>query len=270
MRFAPVVVLLLCLGVLPRDARAEDDASLTLAPFQSETATWLSSLAPTERRRLRGTYVVLDPNPNDPFSQVACDDDGDHVVVVSLAMLALLSHVARAVSDDEASASHKVDDYASFLARSQLPARRLLPPPPAFYELAPSPTYEDRFSELVSFVVRRELAHLRAGDLSCPNPTPTKESGDDLWTNAERQSAAEIAKRIYPGAQSERDEEALSQALASGRTERGALGLLRFFARFETEVREAHGRFRPGYLALHPNAATRAEHLVKIVHERAL
>lgn len=269
MRYRPLILLSFCLVGVIRDARAEADAEVGLAALQSETARWLSTTSAPEKRRLAGTYVTLDPNPNDPFAKVACDDDGDHVLVVSHAMLALISHLARAVSYDEANTSHLVDDYASFLARSQLPSRRLLPPPAGFYDRdKPEATNDDRLSEIISFVVGRELARLRAGDLSCPNPTVTKESGDDLWTNAEQRNAAEVTARIYPGPQNERDEEALTRTLESGRTDKGAFGVLRFFARFESEARAVGGRFLPEYVALHPNAAMRIEHLTKIVRER--
>jgi hypothetical protein len=225
---------------------------------QAELRKLTAGLADKDRRRLVGLYLAFDPSASDPIAQVACDDDGDYVVVVSDAMLRLVANVARAQSYDEANAgSRRIEEYASFLARSQLPARRLLPPPPGFYTAATAgATYEDRLRESLAFVVAREIAHLRAGDLVCPSPTPTKEHGDDAWTEAEQKKAREIAARVYPGAAT-RDEEAIASATDAGRTEQGAVGLLRFFAQLEIERALVTARFTPSYLATHPGSAVR-------------
>ncbi|NVL73221.1 hypothetical protein HWN77_27055, partial [Escherichia coli] len=83
---------------------------------------------------------------------------------------------------------------AGFLARSQIPGRRLLPPPPGFYIAQKSGTSQDtRLRESLSFVLAREMTHFRAGDLACPHPTATHESGDDEWTPREQRRALETA-----------------------------------------------------------------------------
>src|SRR5262249_34110246 len=150
-----------------------------------------------------------------------------YVVVLSEAMLRLASHLARADDGD------RVDAYASFVARSQLPGRRLVPPPPGYFAL-PGPPHAVRLGETLSFLIARELAHARAGDVVCPNPTATRESQDDVWTADERRKAAEVAATVYPGHQSERDAEATERVLESGATETGARTLLRFFERLES------------------------------------
>ncbi len=226
---------------------------------QAELRRLVTRLPANDQRRLTGVYVAFDTNTSDPFAQVACDDDGDYVVLLSDAMLRLAAHVARAASYDDANNDRKVEDYASFLARSQVPGRPLLPPPPGFYIASrPADTYEERLAEVLSFVVARELTHLRAGDLVCPKPTPTKESGDDVWTKAEQRKAAETASFVYPGRQVERDNEATVRMLEAGRNEEGALALLRFFAHVEVENQVALSRFRPTYVAHHPGSAMRA------------
>jgi hypothetical protein len=215
-------------------------------------------MSPIDQRRLVGAYVAFEPSVSDPIAMTACDDDGDYVVVVSDAMLRLVACVARAATYDDANSNHKVEEYGSFLAVSQVPGRRLLPPPPGFYgpEKAAN-TYEDRLTEALAFVVARELAHLRAGDLVCPKPTATRESGDDQWTASEERKALETAKMIYPGRSSERDTEAMMRVLEVGHTERGALSLLRFFTQFEAERRFADARFAPTYGLHHPVSASR-------------
>lgn len=269
MRHLPILLLPLAFVSTVRPARADElapelERAQLRAEAQAEVANELAALAPAERKRLVGTYAAIDPDPNDPVAQVACDDDGDHVVVLSEAMLELIAHVARAISADETDGSRKVDDYAVFLARSQKPGRPLFLPPPGFYGAPPADaTYDARFHEILSFVVGRELAHLRAGDLVCPKPTTTKESGDDVWTARERQKASEGASSIYPGRQAERDDAALARMIEHGRSDKGAFAFLRFFARFETEARSSGSRFVPGYVALHPDAASRASDLAK-------
>ncbi|MBX3216746.1 MAG: hypothetical protein KF850_32220, partial [Labilithrix sp.] len=220
---------------------------------QAELRRLASSMREADQRRLVGLYVAFDASSSDPRAQVACDDDGDYVIVVSDAMLRLLTHVARAASYDEAYDSRKVEDYAAFVVRSQAPSRRLLPPPPGFYDAeGPAPSYAERFADALSFVVGHELARLRAGDLVCPKPTKTKERGDDDWTSAEQRRAAAIAASVYPRHQDVRDAEAVEHARGGGRSALGALAVLRFFAELETPRARAESRFAPTYLAHHP------------------
>lgn len=267
-RVRGLVVLLVTTWIvlaLPASAARASDASPELAAAelraraQSELRRLTSLLDARDRSKLVGIYVAFDPSASDPLAQVACDDDGDYVIVLSEALLRLLTHVARAASYEDAGASRKVEEYAGFLARSQLPGRRLLPPPPGFYIAErPAATYDVRLDEALSFVLARELAHLRAGDLSCPSPTATKESGDDTWTKREQRKARGVASAVYPGDQAKRDAEATLHVLSLGHTERGALALIRLFVQLELEDRVALGRFSPSYAVHHPGPALRA------------
>ena len=248
----------------PRLAQA-DELAPELETFelrqkaQMEAKRLVQDLTANDRRRLTGVYVAFDANASDPSAMAGCDDDGDYVVVITDAMLRLVSLVARAQSDDESNGTHGVEDYASFLATSQLPGRRLLPPPPGFYAATPDTgsAQETRLREALSFVVARELTHFRAGDLVCAHPTATHENGDDVWTASEQRHALETAKTVYPGRAAPRDAEAITRVLAGGRTEQGALGLLRFFAQLETDRGAAVKRFVPTYLVQHPDSSAR-------------
>jgi hypothetical protein len=252
----------------PRVAQADEIApeleTLELRQkAQADAKRLVDDLTANDRRRLTGVYVAFDASASDPSAMAACDDDGDYVVVISDAMLRLVSLVARAQSDDESNGTHGVEGYASFLATSQLPGRRLLPPPPGFYaSSSPSPdagsSQEARLREALSFVIARELTHFRAGDLVCAHPTATHENGDDVWTASEQRHALETASSLYPGRATPRDEEATTRVLEAGRTEQGALGLLRFFAQLETERSTPAKRFVPTYLAQHPASSARA------------
>jgi hypothetical protein len=237
---------------------------------EAELRRLFMALPQNDQRRLVGMYVAFDPDLGDPMAQVACDDDGDYVIVLSDAMLRLVAHVARAASHDEANGNRKVEEYAAFIARSQLPGRRLLPPPPGFYIADKAAgTYEERSSEAVGFVLARELSHFRAGDLVCPKPTATKESGDDVWTSAEQRKATEAARSVYPGHQVERDTEATARILDVGRSEKGAFALLRFFIQYETESRVASSRFIPSYVMQHPSSGVRLAVVKQTAEARA-
>jgi hypothetical protein len=258
-----LVVLLIHSRTAHADEVAPDLEGADLrAKAQSELKKLVAAMPPGDQKRLVGLYAAFDPNVADPIAQAACDDDGDYVVLLSDAMLRLLTHVARAESYDEGNASQKVEEYASFLVRTQTPGRRLLPPPPGFYIAEkPAATYDERFGDALSFVIAHELTRLRAGDLVCPRPTATKESGDDVWTSAEQRKASELAASIYPSRQMERDNEAMVRVKSAGRTQQGALALARFFTQFEIENRIAVGRFAPTYLAHHPGSALRLANL---------
>ncbi len=262
--FVFALVLALFATAHVRSAHADEVApDLERADFrataQAELKKLVSAMPQNDQKRLTGIYVAFDASASDPIAQVACDDDGDYVVLLSDAMLRLLAHVARAQSFDEANGSRKIEEYAAFLVRAQIPGRRLLPPPPGFYIAEkPATTYDERLSDALSFVIARELTHFRAGDHVCSKPTATKESGDDTWTSAEQRKASEIAQTVYPGRHVERDSEAIVRALDAGRSEMGALALLRFFTQLETEKVVAVGRFSPSYLAQHPSSALRA------------
>ncbi len=256
----------------PRIAQA-DEIAPELETFelrqkaQTEAKRLVNDLTANDRRRLTGVYVAFDGNASDPSAMAACDDDGDYVVVISDAMLRLVSLVARAQSDDESHGTHGVEGYASFLATSQVPGRRVLPPPPGFYASASASAsasldaggpQEVRLREALSFVIARELTHFRAGDLVCAHPTATHENGDDVWTASEQRHALETARSLYPGRATPRDEEATTRVLEAGRTEEGALGLLRFFAQLEAEGSANAKRFVPTYLVQHPGSSARA------------
>lgn len=225
---------------------------------QSVLRKLVSALAKNDQRRLAGIYVAFDPTMSDPLAQVACDDDGDYVIVLSDAILRSIAHVARAASQDGATGARKLDEYAAFVSRTQIAGRRIVPPPPGFFEAdEPVVAYEDRFGGALAFVLARELAHFRAGDLVCPHPTATKESGDDVWSIAEQRHAARIALSVYPGQQVDRDAEATERLLGSGYTEKGAIALLRFFG--------ALGRFDPSYTVHHPGSSVRALTVGRVV-----
>lgn len=256
--------LLLLIAVSPRTACADEIApeleTLELRQkAQAEAKKLVRQLGAGDQRRLAGAYVAFDANAADPSAMVACDDDGDYVIVLTDAMLRLVSTVARAQSYDETSSGRNVEDYAAFLARVQVPGRRLLPPPPGFFTAQQaSAVHETRLREALSFVVARELTHMRAGDLVCAHPTATHEAGDDEWTSGEQRRALEAAARIYPGASALRDAEATTRLVDGGRSEQGALGLLRFFAQLEVERAFHTSRFLPTYLVQHPGSAVRA------------
>jgi len=235
---------------------------------QSEVRRLYQAMPPADQRRLTGVYAAFDSSVSDPIAQVACDDDGDYVILFSDAMLRLISHVARAETHDEATGNRRLSDYATFLARSQIAGRRLLPPPPGFFRTTVpwSPeVYEARLTETLSFVAASELARLRAQELVCPKPTPTKESGDDVWTAAESRKAAETAAKIYRSTPASHDTTAMGAVLDVGHTDRGGLAILQFFVNLETTPQST---FLPTYLMHHPGSAARKANAEKVAVDR--
>jgi hypothetical protein len=199
----------------------------------------LVSLAREGRLAPVGVYVAFDTSRTDVSAMVGCDDDGDYVVVLSDALLSFASFVAEAEATDETFGTHKVEQYARFLADAEGGARsttraRPLPPPPGFYELgqarAPRKLALERarFSEIVASVVAHELGHLLAAELTCSNPTATHEIGDDEWTADERAHALDAAGAVYaPESVASADAFATTLLLETGRTERGSIAWLR-------------------------------------------
>lgn len=269
-RLASALVLaVVALVAGANDARASDVApALGVEELRDvarmELRRQLGVLDPESARKLVGTYVVFEPDSADPLALPACDDDGDAVVVLSDAMLQLVADVTRAGAVDEKTGTRHVEDYSAFLARVQLPGRKVLPPPPGFYlgsEGTKGAAVEDeRLREGVAFLVGHELARLRARDVVCPRPTATRESGDDTWTVDEHRRAMRDAGRIFEtgGVQSLRDDEATTRMITSGRGTAGALVVLRFFEQYERDRMVFTSRFVPTYLVHHPTSAIRA------------
>lgn len=246
-----VVVVLAALFFFAGGARADEVApSLEGADLRVRAADVLRGLVTAKPdAKLRGIYAAFDSSVADPNAMAACDDDGDYVIVMSDAMLRLVGFVARLSVDDESNGTHKLEEYAAHLAQNQMPGKRVLPPAAGTYASGVDLRNEGRWNEIMAFLYARELAHLRARELVCPNPTVTKERGDDAWTAAEAATARVTASALYPGKQTERD----AAAVAEGQSETGAVELLRFFAHFET----ASAKVTPAYLTLHPHSAAR-------------
>lgn len=147
---------------------------------------------------LVGTYVAFDPDLSQPYAMIACDDDGDHVVVVTDAMIEFAQRIAEAKSADEHTGSKKLEAYAATLAAQTVRGVRLLPPPPGFYSGAHDPDREgELFDDAMRGVLAHELARLARRHLVCGHPTVAKESADEIWTPAERAFAWSLAPRLY-------------------------------------------------------------------------
>lgn len=207
-----------------------------------EARALVQVLPAADRHALRGVYVAFDPTPSDAYAISGCDDDGDYVVVVSDALLLVLEHFARAVALDDGGALPRA--YAERLASAKLQNARVMPPPAGFYDAAPAKDPKpvaakqlEVFREALAHVIARELVHMAVGDLRCPNPTITREAGDDVWTPAERARALSGALRVYVGRDhAMRGRAALALAGAAGRGAGGATALLSFMAAIEARA----------------------------------
>jgi len=234
-----------------------EDAVAAVA--SAELAGLVASLGDEERRRLRGVYVAIDTTLVDVAALPACDDDGDYVVVLSRGLLELVEGVAYAEASDLGAGTRLVAAYGPLLARGQRPGARPLPAPTAA-PVAASPASLDQDAadvarDLLAWLVADELAHAVTGALVCPRPTVTRESGDDVWTAAERAEAMARAPSRMPRIAAA-DAWATTRTLARGRSELPALALLEILAPLE-EARAAAPVWT--YLALHPRTRARVE-----------
>ncbi len=250
--FALIFLVLFALPARADEIAPEMIGAELRAKATAELRALQATMTDAEKKRLVGLYLAIDPDASDALAQAACDDDGDYVIVVSDAMLRLVDDVAHAASDDEANGSHRLEDHAAFLAASQVPGKRLLPPPPGFYAAARGASQEDRLREALDFVLAHELERLRAGELACPRPTATKEHGDDEWTSTEKLAAQQAAAALYPRHAADRDRGAVARVLAVRGSLDGAVALTRFFDAV------SGSRFAPSYARWHPPAGRRA------------
>jgi hypothetical protein len=229
--------------------------------------TLMDRVSPEARRRLTGIYVAFDTSVTDVGSMAACDDDGDYVVVISDALFGVADFVAQAEATDEIFWTHKLDEYAGFLAESQRSGTRSLPPPPGFFDATQTNAARKmdveaaRFREIVAGIVAHELEHLLQGDLVCPNPTATHERGDDEWTREEREHAVTVAEKLYtPPRVLAADGAGIDRLLDLGLTEKGELAWLSTQDRIERVARERVDHPVPStYLRLHEACGVRAE-----------
>jgi hypothetical protein len=221
--------------------------------IQEQLDIRMRELPTATQRRLVGTYVAFDPDLTQAYALVSCDDDGDHVIVISDAMIELAQRVAEAAADDEINGTQKLSLYGSTLASQTASNVRLLPPPAGFYEGTHDYAREgELFDEAMHGIVSQELARLVRGHLVCPRPTPAHETADDVWTPAERAYAFKLEGKLYD-AEHNRDADATSLDWVRGRST-GYVALLRVMATIEN----GPGRGAVPWIRLHPNAAARA------------
>jgi hypothetical protein len=242
------VLLILLLTILPGVARASDPAiPVAAAPIAPAPALALpmarrqadhqlrvlvEHLPPATQRRVTGIYVAADTTSRDAYAMAACDDDGDYVVVVSDPLLTLLDYVADASANDELSGTHKLAEFAAFVARNPHSGARLLAPPAGFFDGqdddAKSELAAHRFTESLAGILAHELAHATS-DLQCGAPTATHERGDDVWTSEERAGAFAIAPLLTTDARVAAADRAASSLLASANVDmRGSASWLAF------------------------------------------
>jgi hypothetical protein len=185
-----------------------------------------------------GLYVAFDDDSTDVSSLVACDDDGDYVVVLSDALLALARSVADAEANDEVFGTYKLEQYARFLSETVVSAGTSwagpVPPPPGFFDPRQARAANKlevefvRFREILASIVVHELIHLKSGAIVCSHPTATHERGDDEWTLGEREQALVLAREIYtPEGIRSADIATTAVLLEMGRTEIGSVAWLR-------------------------------------------
>lgn len=260
MRFLFLLAILVLIS-----ARANAEPPRPLAPsltpvllhqrVQDELDRAMRELPAAVQQRLAGTYVAFDADQTNAFAMISCDDDGDHVVVMSDAMIEFAQRVAEASSDDATQGTQKLSAYASTIASQSNASARLLPPPPGFYEGTHDAAREgELFDQAMHGIVAHELARLARGHLVCPRPSSAHESGDDIWTTTERAYAFKLAEKLYD-ADHLRDADAISLPSMKGKST-GFVALLDALA-----IVEAGQGKNVAYVRLHPGSQARAQAL---------
>lgn len=212
----------------------------------------MRELAPATQAKLVGAYTAFDPDLSQPYAMIACDDDGDYVVVVSDAMIEFAMRVVEGKAADEQTGSKKVESYAATLAAQTVRGARLLPPPPGFYSGAHDSNREgELFDEAMRGVLAHELSRLARGHLVCGHPSPARESADEMWTPAERAFAWSLAPRVYDAVHLA-DADTATSAWLRGRST-GYAALLDAL----TIIEAGPGAVNVPQIRLHPGSAAR-------------
>jgi hypothetical protein len=286
---AALIVLILPLAAHPQTpARKGAKATGTVDALAAqrrqateELERLTAKLSAANAKRLQGVYVAFDTKATDPIALAACDDDGDYAVVMSDALLRMMSCVAQAKATDEVFGTHKLEDYAAWLVLDQTRRAPLIAPPSNWWDEAEARNAAKvelehaRMREALSGVVAQELMHFIFGDIVCPNPTSAREVGDAEWTREERDHALSVASKVYtPSRVLAADGTGTLLSLEAGRTEEGASALLSAFDRVEHGERAPANtdtadpprpadagpiRSPSSYLRLHPDSDVRAE-----------
>ena len=235
---------------------------------EDELRLLVRALPTSVQRRVPGVYVAFDRTTPEVEVLAACDDDGDYAIVLSDPLLLTLDFVAQAAATDETFKTHKLDEYASFVAAEQRRGKRFLPPPPGFFDREESSNASKLeveralFVDAIAGVLAHELARITSGDLTCSAPTATREQADDVWTAAERDQSLARARAIYsPTSAVSADREASKTLLESGHSEEGYVAWLSFLDIIERAPSPSDRRDlgAPAYVATHPHAGARRD-----------
>lgn len=252
MRRSSSIILVSVVSLWARAASAELPATrVAHARTEAVLADLVDHLRQDERARTIGVYVAFDASRSDTLAQAACDDDGDHAIVVSEAMLDLVERVALAQAADSSNHGDVLASYDVSLA-TQPAGTALLPLPAGAYATPLDLAAFDRaWTEEMRYLLGAELSHGTSGRLVCPRPTLTRERGDDVWTDAERTAADRAAHALYTFSNVQRaDERALEWMFAVDAHEDGALALL--------GAQDALSSRTSSYARLHDHPSARA------------
>ena len=263
------LVVFLALTLTQARAFASDDVAPGLydealaAAASGQLDDVVRHLSVAERHALRGVYVALATSPDDVLAMPACDDDGDYVVVLGRGLFDFARYVAYADASDRLRGTHLLGAYGPLLVRAQESGRRPLPPPLPASDTPSAPAREDAMRWMVGaflddalgFVVGDEVARMVAGEVVCPRPTVTHESGDDTWTPLEQTNALALApSRMSASTLSAADAWAMTRLVERGGSEVPAMELLRVMGCLEDDRPQAWP-----YLIGHPGSRERAE-----------
>jgi len=127
-------------------------------------------------------YLALSQDRERWFAHAACDDDGDNVIVISHALVALVNDLAHTANNlDELAA------YRQLLQRNPAAHHAALPPPAQFFATSQkSAEASTRARAMFAYLFSTELARFEKRTVVCASPDRTREAGDATWSREEQ------------------------------------------------------------------------------------
>jgi len=145
----------------------------------------IAVLPDVAKQRVQGIPLDIDDTPGEVNAYAACNGS-KAVMVVTDGLLDICAHLAQSRANDDVFGTRKVDDYISFIGRTQQPNKPVAEPPRGFFDAAQQADgrrvsrQHDVLDEMLGFVLGHELAHHHLGHLPCTGGTGFLGTGELL------------------------------------------------------------------------------------------
>jgi hypothetical protein len=227
----------------------------------------IANLSADKQARVQGIPLVFDPSPSTINAFAGCDEKGAPFMAATEGLLEAIDAISQTVANDDLYGTRTYDQYTSAVmpklvqsnsASAALPLG-IIPFTTAFDPRRLSHAHE-LFDNIVAFTFGHELSHHYLGHTGCAN-------GQAGAVGLDPAAVIRLASRVpmfNQPLESAADTAGCVNVLDAGRarrpnfvwTERGALLLLDFFSRMETQAGVTP--LNPvGFLQTHPHPALR-------------